>query len=215
MLDILAFILNLVRQLYDVPTLIAWGGYTLIAFMVFAETGLFFGFFLPGDSLLITAGLLAATGLLDLLTLNLLLVPAAVLGDAVGYAFGAKVGKRLYSRPDSRFFKHEHLETAQAFYDKHGGKTIIFARFVPIVRTFAPIIAGTAGMPYPKFFSFNVIGGLLWVTGMLLLGYFLGRAIPNLENNLLPLVLLIIVISFLPALREWAKKYFPKANEAK
>src|SRR3989344_1310802 len=138
----LEFFSNFIHSVYDVPALIAWGGYTVLALIIFAETGLMFGFFLPGDSLLITAGLFAATGQLDFLMLNLILVPAAILGDALSYLIGSKLGKALYDRPDSVFFRRSHLLKAKAFYEKHGGKTIIMARFVPVVLTFAPVVAG-------------------------------------------------------------------------
>ncbi|MBU1197097.1 VTT domain-containing protein [Candidatus Micrarchaeota archaeon] len=192
-------------QLYDIPFLISTVGYAGLAFIIFAETGLMIGFFLPGDSLLVTAGLFAATGHLDIFLLNVILVPAAIMGDAVGYFFGKKVGPRLYSRPDSRFFKQSHLQKAKAFYDKHGGKTIVLARFVPVVRTFAPIVAGASGMSYKSFATYNVVGGFIWVTGLTSLSFFLGHAIPDLEKNLLWVIGLVIFLSFLPAIYEYWK----------
>ncbi len=193
------------QQLYDVPSLIRWGGYAALVAIVYAETGLLVGFFLPGDSLLVTAGVFAAAGLLDIWMLNLLLVPAAILGDATGYYFGKKVGPSLYSRPDSRFFKQEHLKKAKAFYDKHGGKTIILARFLPVVRTFAPIVAGVSGMSYTAFATYNIVGGFLWVTGLTLLGFFLGAQVPDIEKNILWVIGIVVLVSFLPALWEYWK----------
>ncbi|MFH1751108.1 MAG: VTT domain-containing protein, partial [Candidatus Micrarchaeota archaeon] len=193
----------LLQQLYDVRSLIQWGGYAALVLIIFAETGLMIGFFLPGDSLLVTAGIFASTGLLDIWILNLLLVPAAILGDATGYYFGKKVGRALYARPDSRFFRKEHLQKAQEFYDKHGGKTIILARFIPAVRTFAPIVAGVSGMTYRAFATYNVIGGILWVSGLTFLGYLLGNVIPDIEKNLMIVIGIVIFVSFLPAIREY------------
>ncbi len=203
MLDLIQ---NFASQLYDVPTLIRLVGYAGLFLIVFAETGLFFGFFLPGDSLLITAGLFAARGDLDVAILVLLLIPAAVIGDAVGYAFGRKVGQKIFSRPHSMLFHPEHLERAKAFYEKHGGKTIILARFVPFIRTFAPIVAGAAQMPYPRFALFNITGGILWVAGMILLGYFLGTTVPELVKNIELVIFFIIAISFVPIVYEYVKE---------
>ncbi|MEY2664730.1 MAG: hypothetical protein RIT04_538 [Candidatus Parcubacteria bacterium] len=171
--------------------------------VVFAESGLFFGFFLPGDSLLFTAGFLASTIETSGISLIVVLIGsciAAIVGDSVGYAFGKSLGQRLYSRPDSRFFKQKHITQAREFYEKHGGKAIILARFMPIVRTFAPIVAGAAGMRYKSFLSYNVIGGFVWSFGMTLLGYFFGKSIPNATEYVTPIVIAIIVVSFLPAI---------------
>ena len=164
------------------PETIAAAGYIVILFVVFAETGLAAGFFLPGDSLLFVAGLFAADGKLSLVALLVGVFLAAVIGDAVGYLTGSKLGSRLFTRPKSLLFRPSHLKKAQAFYDKYGGKTIIIARFVPIVRTFAPIVAGAAQMPYHQFVVFNIIGGFLWVFTMILSGFFLGRAFPALRE---------------------------------
>lgn len=194
-----------ISQLYDIPALIRTVGYVGLAFIIFAETGLFFGFFLPGDSLLVSAGLFAATGQLNIALLLVILVPAAIIGDAVGYTFGARVGKSLYNRKSSMLFRREHLEAAKAFYDKHGGKTIVLARFVPVIRTFAPIVAGAAEMPYHTFFMFNALGGALWVGGMLLLGFFLGSVIPDIEKNVLIVVAIVVAISLIPVVLEWYK----------
>jgi membrane-associated protein len=169
--------------------------------IVFAESGLFFGFFLPGDSLLFTAGLLSAQGDLGVWPIYVLLpllFIAAVAGDQVGYAFGNKVGPALFKRPDSRLFKQEHIERATRFFEKHGAKTILLARFVPIVRTFAPILAGVGRMPYRTFLKYNVVGGFLWAVGVTSLGFFLGKQFPELENYLLPVIIVIVALSLIP-----------------
>jgi membrane-associated protein len=167
--------------------------------IVFAESGLFFGFFLPGDSLLFTAGLLSSQG--HLAPLPVILVGcfvAAVAGDQVGYLFGARVGPSLFRRPDSRVFKQEYVEKARAFFERHGSKTIVLARFVPIVRTFAPILAGVGEMQYRTFVTFNLIGGLLWAVGVTSLGYILGETAPWVEDYLLLVIAVIILLSLLP-----------------
>ncbi len=168
--------------------------------IVFAESGLFFGFIFPGDSLLFTAGLLASQNYLQIIPLLLGCCLAAILGDSVGYAFGRRVGPVLFSRPDSLFFKKKYLVKTQEFYAKHGQKTLVLARFVPIVRTFAPILAGVAVMPYRAFLRFNIIGGALWSLGLTTLGYTLGNAFPQLEKYLTPIILLIILLSLTPLL---------------
>ena len=174
--------------------------------IVFAESGLFFGFFLPGDSLLFTAGLFAAEGTLNLPLILVGCFVAAVAGDQVGYVFGLRVGPALFRRPDSRLFKQEYVARAQAFFEKHGPKTIILARFVPIVRTFAPILAGVGSMRYRTFVGYNLIGGFLWAVGVTLFGYFLGQLIPDIDTYLLPIIASIIAISFLPFALEWLKR---------
>lgn len=189
-------------MLFDIESTIKAAGYVGLFGIVFAETGLFIGFFLPGDSLLFTAGILASQGYLNIAITCFVLFIAAVLGDTVGYTIGNKFGKRLFHRKDSIFFHKDHLEKAQAFYNTHGGKTIILARFIPIVRTFAPTVAGIADMPYLKFLSYNVVGALLWAIGITLAGYFLGRLIPDVDKYLLPIIGLIVIISVLPAVRE-------------
>ena len=185
--------------LTDVKGLISWGGLTLICVIVFAETGLFVGFFLPGDSLLVSAGIFAAAGYLDLTWLLLLGSACAVAGDQVGYLIGRKAGKALYSRPDSRFLKRKHLERTRAFYEKYGAKTIVLARFVPIVRTFAPAVAGAAEMNYRRFVAFNVCGGVLWIFSTTLLGYSLGAAIPDIQRYIHWVIAVVIILSILPA----------------
>jgi membrane-associated protein len=158
------------------------------------------GFFLPGDSLLVTAGLFAAKGDLDIVWLNLALVAAAIIGDATGYWIGYRAGQALYSRPNSFFFRRQHLIRTHEFYEKHGGKTIIIARFIPILRTFAPVVAGAADMTYRRFALFNIVGGILWVTSMTLTGYFLGLAIPDIDKHLHLVVAAVIFLSLLPAI---------------
>ncbi len=173
-----------------------------IVLIVFAESGLFFGFFLPGDSLLFTAGLIASHGTINIYALLVLSFLCAVLGDSTGFWFGKKVGPALFKREKSFFFRPEHLEKTKKFYDKYGKKTIILARFLPIVRTFAPILAGVGEMKYRTFFAYNVIGGLLWTQVMILLGFALGNLVPNIEKYIIPIVGSIIVVSFLPGIRE-------------
>ncbi|HEY7584664.1 MAG TPA: VTT domain-containing protein [Acidimicrobiia bacterium] len=180
--------------------------------IVFAESGLFFGFFLPGDSLLFTAGLFAAQGTLNLPLILVGCFVAAVAGDQVGYVFGQRVGPALFKRPDSRLFKQEYVERARAFFEKHGPKTIVLARFVPIVRTFAPILAGVGRMQYRTFVSYNLIGGFLWAIGVTLLGYWLGNLIPDIDAYLLPIIALIIALSFVPIGFEWLKRRRVRAD---
>lgn len=166
--------------------------------VVFAESGLLFGFFLPGDSLLFTAGLLASQGKLNLPVILVGCFVCAVAGDQVGYAFGNRVGPALFRRPDSRFFKQEYVEKAQSYFERYGPKTIVLARFVPIVRTFAPIVAGVGSMQYRTFVTYNVLGGLLWAVGVTTLGYLLGEAIPDIDKYLLPVIAVIVFLSILP-----------------
>ncbi len=191
--------MNLFHYL-DPVFLITTFGLVGIFAIVFAESGLFFGFFLPGDSLLFTAGLLASQGYFDIWLLWAGCTLCAIVGDSVGYAFGARVGMRLFRRPDSRFFKQEYLRKTEAFYARYGTKTIIFARFIPIIRTFAPILAGVARMSYRTFLTYNIVGGVVWVSLFLGLSYTLGAIVPGIERYLLPIILFIIVLSFIPAL---------------
>lgn len=192
------------KNLKDLEGLIKWGGLLVLIIIVFAETGLLIGFFLPGDSLLITAGLLAAQGYLDILWLNISLILAAIIGDTVGYWFGRKTGPKIFKREKSRFFAKDHLIKAQEFYEKHGGKTIIYARFVPFARTFAPIVAGVGQMEYKKFITYNIVGGILWVTSMSLLGYFFGN-IPFIKNNFEYVIIGVIILSLLPVVIGYLK----------
>ena len=189
-------------KLHNLDELIRWGGYVVLAAIVFAETGLLIGFFLPGDSLLVTAGLFAGTGDLSLAVLFFLLAAMAIVGDAVGYWIGRTAGPRIFNREKSLLFAKDHLLVAKAFYEKHGGKTIILARFMPLVRTFAPVVAGVAEMPYARFTAYNVVGGISWVGSMLLIGYFLGRSIPDIEAKIHYVILIIVFLSLLPGIIE-------------
>ncbi len=182
------------------PELIAQGGLVLITFIVFAESGLLVGFFLPGDTLLITAGILAAQGHLNIYLTIISIVLAAVVGDNVGYTIGRYSGKRLFKKDDGVLFKHEYVEHAQKFYEKHGGKTIIIARFVPIIRTFAPVVAGIGKMPRTTFFFYNVIGALIWGIGVTLLGYWVGSKIPNIGKYMEIVVIGVMVLAIAPAI---------------
>lgn len=180
------------------PQLIQAVGYAGIAGIVFAESGLLIGFMLPGDSLLFTAGLLASQGHLSYPLLAAIVFVAAVAGDAVGYTFGRRVGPRIFKREGSLLFDPQHLRRAEAFYKRHGGKAIVLARFMPFVRTFAPIVAGVGRMSYPRFAFFNVIGALLWAVGLSAAGYLLGATVPGIDRYLLPIVALIILMSVAP-----------------
>lgn len=185
--------------------------YFILFGIVFAESGLLIGFFLPGDSLLFTAGFLASQGLFNIWVLVVGFFIAAVTGDSVGYWFGHKVGRRLFTKEDSLLFHKDNLMKAEKFYEKHGKKTIILARFLPVVRTFAPIVAGVGNMHYPTFFVYNVIGGILWAIGITLLGYFLGGFIPGIDKYLIPIILLIVFLSVAPTAYHVLKE--PEARE--
>jgi membrane-associated protein len=201
------FALEVWRSLTDPDQLIhlltqvltGWLGYGLLAFVVFAETGLLVGLFLPGDSLLFTVGVVCGAGDLDIVKITALLVIASIAGDQSGYFLGRRTGPAVFSRPDSRVFKQEYVTRTQAFYAKHGGKTLIYAKFAPIIRTFAPFMAGVGRMPYARFLSFNVFGGLGWVLSMTLAGYYLG-GVPLIRKNFEKVVLLIVFVSLLPLL---------------
>src|ERR1700692_2934538 len=194
----IAFVQHLLHFLFNVKGLIEWGGTLLVCVIVFIETGFFVGFFLPGDSLLVTAGVFAASGQLHISELLLLVPLCAIVGDQIGYWIGRKAGQALYRREDSLVFRKSHLERARQFYEKYGGKTVIRARFVPIVRTFCPPVAGAAQMPYGRYFAYDVAGGILWGGGMILGGYFLGRQIPNISENISYLIAVVIFLSLLP-----------------
>ena len=183
-------------------------GYPGIFGLVFIESGVFFGFFLPGSSALFTAGLLCAQGLFSPWILIPLVIVAAILGDSIGYWFGAKVGVSLFFKKDSRFFKHEHLEKAKEFYDAHGMQTIMLARFIPVVRTFAPILVGITQMRYKVFLLYNFIGAVLWAGGITFLGYYLGAKVPFVSQYITPIIALIIIVSLLPLVRnlKWRKR---------
>jgi len=194
---------------FDLLALVQLIGYPGLFTIIFLESGVFFGFFLPGGSLLFTAGILASTDIFNIWILVPLLVIAAIMGDNVGYWFGGKVGPAIFKREDSRFFKRSHLEQARTFFERYGKRTILLARFVPIVRTFAPILAGVGSMDYRVFFFYNALGAVLWAGGITLAGYFLGRAIPNAESYLGPIILGIIIVSSIPLLIEYWRRYAP------
>lgn len=196
--------------MFDLVALIKAAGYLGLFGIIFAESGLFFGFFFPGDSLLFTAGFLASKGFLNIYFLIVLTFLAAVLGDNVGYWFGKKTGPKIFTRDDSLLFHKDHVTKAEKFFKKYGPKTIIFARFVPIVRTFAPILAGVGKMHYRTFFIYNLVGGALWTISLSLLGYFLGQIVPNIDKYLLPIVALIIIVSALPNIYQILKIKFKK-----
>lgn len=193
---------GLFHRLYNVQDLVRSGGPLLVCVIVFVETGLFVGFFLPGDSLLVTAGVLAGAGQLALAWLLVPVSLCAIAGDQLGYFIGRKAGKNLYRREDSRFFKKRHLERAHEFYERRGPAAIIIARFVPIVRTFCPPVAGAAQMKYTRYLLFDIFGGCLWVCGMVLAGYTLGKKIPNVQSKIHWVIAAVVVISLIPAVIE-------------
>src|ERR687894_2081930 len=204
-MDQLAEFLHFLR---DPRALIQWAGYVGLTIIVFTETGLLIGFFLPGDSLLVTAGLLASQPEfgLNVYVLGTILTIAAIVGDTVGYHIGRVSGPRLFTREDSLLFNKKHLYRAQDFYEKHGGKTIVIARFVPIIRTFAPVVAGGGQMKYRSFVFYNVFGGLLWIWSMLFTGYFLGRYIPGIDEHIEIVILVVVFLSILPGIIHWYKE---------
>lgn len=205
---------TLLSWLRDPGLAIAWAGYPGMALIIFLETGALVAF-LPGDSLLVVAGTYAAKGDLNLLYLNALLIPMAILGDAVSYFIGSKSGPALFKRPQSRFFKPDHLKAAHAFYEKHGGKAIIVARFMPIVRTFVPVVAGIAGMPYRRFALFNVVGGASWVASMTLVGYFIGQIVPDIGKHIEKVIIVVVFVSILPGFVAWLRsRNAPKSQAA-
>ena len=194
---------TLLTYLKDPQTLIASAGMVGLTAIIFAETGLLIGFFLPGDSLLFSAGLFAAGGHMEIWPLVWLLTAAAILGDATGYWIGKKLGTKLYDRPDSMLFKRSHLDQTREFYEKHGGKTIILARFIPIIRTFAPTVAGVAGMPYRSFAIFNVVGAFVWIWSLLFAGYLLGQSVPGIKDYIHVIVVGIVIASVMPIAIKW------------
>ena len=196
---------DLVHRIYDVEALVRVGGLMALIVIVFVETGLFVGFFLPGDSLLVTAGLFAARGDLSLWSIFLFVSLAAIIGDTVGYTIGARTGPKIFTREDSLLFHKKHLITTKEFYDRYGGVTIIIARFMPIVRTFAPLVAGVGGMEYRRFVFYNVAGGIGWVVSMTSLGYFLGKAVPGIDRHIHVVIAVVIFLSLLPAIIKFAR----------
>ncbi len=192
-------------KLTDVKELVRWAGYPGLAMIVFSETGLLVGFFLPGDSLLVTAGLFAAAGYFNIVALIPLLIVAAILGNSTGYFIGMKGGAALYAREESRFFKKQSLLKTKEFYEHYGPITIIMAQFMPFARTFAPVVAGIAEMKYTRFASFNVIGAIAWIVSMLLIGYFLGSTIPNIDKNIQYVVVIVVLLSLLPGIIKYVQ----------
>ena len=200
------FLWDLFHRIYDVESLVRVGGIAGLAAIVFIETGLLVGFFLPGDSLLVTAGLFAARGDLNVVYLILVLSLAAIVGDTVGYNIGARTGPKLFSRPDSLLFNRKHLISTREFYERHGPFTIVIARFVPIIRTFAPVVAGIGTMEYRRFLAYNVVGGIGWVLVTVLGGYFLAQMVPNIHDHLHKVIAIVIVLSLLPAIIKVARE---------
>ena len=205
-------VFDFLKQLVDPESIIHYGGLYLLLFVVFAETGLFAGFFLPGDSLLFTAGLLCSTGILNIhpLLLVLLVIIAAVAGNMTGYAFGKKIGVILFNRKSGLFFRQKHLTMANNYYLKHGGKTIIFSRFLPIVRTFAPIVAGIVKLDYYKFFIYSLAGAIAWVGVLIFTGYFMGKYIPKTKDYLDLIIIFLIIVTSLPFIINAIKNRFNK-----
>ena len=186
------------RLIHFLTTVVSgWSGYMVLFAVVFAETGLLVGFFLPGDSFLFTIGVVAGTGGLDIVTICALLIVASILGDQCGYFLGSRIGVRIFDRPDSRLFKRQYITDTQAFYDKHGGKTLIYAKFVPIIRTFAPFMAGVGKMPYARFLMFNVVGGLAWVLAVVVAGFYLGQ-FAFVRHHFEKIVILVVLVSVAP-----------------
>ncbi len=209
-MQIIEWVIQLIR---DPGELIRWGGYPALAAIVFLETGAMI-FFLPGDSLLVMAGLYAAQGSLDIAFLNLLLIPLAVAGDATSYWIGARTGPHLFNRPRSRFFNPDHVKAAHAFYERHGGKAIILARFMPLVRTFVPVVAGIGGMGYRRFAFFNVIGAAGWILSMTLMGYVAGTRFPILVKHIEKVIIVVVFVSILPGIIAYAKARLGKRMPA-
>lgn len=199
------FLLDLATGGYALDDLVRWGGYVVLVAIVFIETGLLIGFFLPGDSLLITAGLVAGAGGLNIWWLNVLLMAAAIAGDSVGYAIGFRTGPRIFTREDSRLLSRRHLIRTREFYERYGGKTIVLARFIPIVRTFAPVVAGVGQMAYRRFLLYNVFGGIGWVASLTWTGYLLGHTIPNVSAHVHIIVAVVVALSVLPIIGEVVK----------
>ena len=203
---------DLFHRIYDVEGLVHVGGILGLSAIVFTETGLLIGFFLPGDSLLVTAGVFAAQGDLDVAVLVACLIGAAVLGDTLGYNIGARAGPKLFSRPDSFLFNRKHLITTNEFYERHGPFTIVIARFVPIIRTFAPVVAGIGAMKYSRFIVYNIFGGIGWVLATVLGGYFLGQVVPNIHDHLHKVIAGVIVLSLMPAISKIVKARVKRRN---
>jgi membrane-associated protein len=199
------FVVDLLVGNSSLDDLIRWGGYIVLVAIVFTETGLLIGFFLPGDSLLVTAGLVAGAGGLNIWWLNGLLMAAAIVGDSVGYAIGFRTGPRIFTREDSLLLNRRHLIRTREFYERYGGKTIVLARFIPIIRTFAPVVAGVGQMVYRRFLFYNVFGGIGWVASLTWVGYLLGQKIPNIHQHVHLVVAIVVLLSVLPIVSELIK----------
>jgi membrane-associated protein len=200
-------LLDWLNRVRDVRAIIAWGGYVGLTAIIFAETGLLVGFFLPGDSLIVTAGLLAATtGVFNVYLLGLLLTVASIIGNTVGYAIGRATGPRLFTREDSLLFNKKHLYRAREFYERHGGATVIIARFMPIVRTFVPVVAGMAQMDHRRYALFNIVGGIAWIWSMLFIGYVLGRYIPGVDRHIELVIIIVVALSLMPGIIGWLRR---------
>jgi membrane-associated protein len=206
------FLWDLFHRIYDVEFLVRSGGLLVLIVIVFIETGLLVGFFLPGDSLLVTAGIFAAHGHLDLLTLNVTLSLAAIAGDSVGYGIGYRTGPKIFNRQNSLLFNRKHMISAKEFYERHGPFTIVVARFMPIIRTFAPVVAGVGAMQYRKFITYNVFGGIFWVLTTTLAGYFLGTMIPDIQKQIHVVIAIVIFVSLLPAIIKFASEKLKSAK---
>src|SRR3954464_1570418 len=212
-------ITDLFDRLSNLPELVQWAGLVGLAIIIFSETGLLVGVFLPGDSLLVTAGLLAARGYLNVYALAAVLTVAAIIGNSVGYSIGGATGPRVFRRENSLFFNKKHAIRAHEFYEKYGRKTIVLAQFMPIIRTFAPVVAGVGGMKFRQFITFNIIGAFAWIWSMLGIGYFLGSYIPGIDKHIEIVVLIVVFISVLPGLiggyrAKRARRYAPPAIKA-
>ena len=206
------FLWDLFHRIYDVEFLVRTGGLLALIVIVFVETGLLVGFFLPGDSLLVTAGIFAARGDLDIITLNATLSLAAIAGDSVGYGIGARTGPKIFTKEDSLFFNRKHLISAKEFYDRYGGFTIFIARFMPIIRTFAPVVAGVGAMQYRKFIAYNVFGGIFWVLTTTMAGFYLGKLIPNIQERIHVVIAIVIFLSLLPGIIKLAREKWKTRN---
>jgi len=217
----LEFLKEIFNQIYDVKSLVIWAGYAGMAFIIFAETGLLAGFFLPGDSLLVTAGLFAATPdpntgetYLNILILIPLLFPCAVIGNSTGYFIGTKAGPRLFKKEQSLLFRKDYLIKTHEFYEKHGKMAIIIAQLMPIFRTFTPTVAGVGTMKFSNFIKYNIIGAIIWIPGMLLIGFYLGRAIPGIEHHIEKVIIVVVFISILPGIYKYLKHKLQKKKTA-
>ncbi len=209
----LDFLTDFYQRVYkDLPHLVQWAGYVGLTAIIFAETGLLIGFFLPGDSLMVTAGLLCSQeGFgLNVWYLGILLTIAGIVGDTVGYNIGKAAGPRIFTRENSLLFNRKHLLRAHAFYEKHGGKTIVIARFMPIIRTFAPVVAGVADMKYSTFLAYNVVGGVAWVWSMLMIGYLLGSTVPGVAQHIDKIIIVVVLLSIMPGIIAWLRSWNSK-----